>query len=99
MQTTISAHQARCALTELKFSGEQPLEYLDVLETCLRFIENAERTQDPASIRDACRRLDIALATAHQARFVFSNAAARAFEIIERRAVWAERSYLWQELQ
>lgn len=88
MQHIISAHQARCALNELKYSGEQPSEYLRILELRLRFIEEAERTQDPPSIREACKQLDVAIATAHQARCVFSVAAARAFEIIERRAIW-----------
>ena len=89
MQHSITAHQARCALTELKFSGEQPPDYLNMLEMRLRFIEDAERTQDPSSIRDACKQLDIAIATAHQARFVFSAAAARAFGVLEQRALWA----------
>ena len=89
MQQDISAHQARCALNELKYSGEQPGDYLRILEMRLRFIEDAERTQDPPRIREACRQLDVAIATAHQARFVFSTAAARAFEIIERRALWS----------
>ena len=89
MQHLISAHQARCALNELKYSGEQPGEYLRILEVRLQFIEAAERTHDPPSIREACMQLDVAISTAHQARFVFSASAARAFEVIERRALWS----------
>jgi len=93
----ISAHQARCALNELKQSGEQPHDYLELLASCLGLIERAERTEDPHSIRSAAEKLDIAVATAHQARFVFSRAATRAFEVIEKRALWAGRSCVLDE--
>ena len=98
IEQTVSAHAARCALNELKYSGEQPRDYIDLLDQCLANVDDAERTQDPALVREAAAKLEIAIATVHQARFVFSAAAERAFDVIEKRAMWAGRSHPAEEL-